>query len=70
MVAKNNQIHSIDLEKLETKLPKSSAKSIKRQFKKDNIVPGTMVSISDQNLPPCKWMLSRTLEVIPGKDGM
>ncbi|XP_055918523.1 uncharacterized protein LOC129950618 [Eupeodes corollae] len=34
-----------------------------------DIQPGTMVLVSDDNLPPLKWLLGRIVDTIRGKDG-
>lgn len=34
-----------------------------------DIQPGTMVLVSDDNLPPLKWLLGRIVDIVRGKDG-
>lgn len=34
----------------------------------DNMKPGQIVTIKDDDLPPTKWLLGRILDVFPGKD--
>lgn len=34
----------------------------------DNLKPGQIVTIKDDDLPPTRWLLGRILEVFPGKD--
>ncbi|GFX48453.1 integrase catalytic domain-containing protein [Trichonephila clavipes] len=41
----------------------------KWQFEKENATPNSMVILKDENLPPCKWIMGRTLEVVKGSDG-
>ncbi|GBO34381.1 hypothetical protein AVEN_174602-1 [Araneus ventricosus] len=41
----------------------------KWQFVKNNVKPGMMVILKEDNLPKCKWALGRIIDVIPGKDG-
>ncbi|XP_011170246.2 uncharacterized protein LOC105203174 [Solenopsis invicta] len=36
----------------------------------ENIEPGTMVLVKDNNLPPLKWILGRVTETFPGDDGI
>lgn len=38
--------------------------------RKPNIEIGTIVVISDDNLPPSKWPLGRVTAVYPAKDGL
>lgn len=35
---------------------------------KDNLLPGTLVVIKDQLLPPARWLLGRVIQVHPGPD--
>lgn len=41
----------------------------KWQFTKNNVNPGMMVILREDNLPKCKWILGRIINVIYGKDG-
>ncbi|GBL87859.1 hypothetical protein AVEN_192035-1 [Araneus ventricosus] len=41
----------------------------KWQFVKNNVKPGMMVILKEDNLPKCKWALGRIIDAIPGKDG-
>lgn len=34
----------------------------------DNLKPGQIVTVKDDDLPPTKWLMGRILEVFPGKD--
>ncbi|XP_042908313.1 uncharacterized protein [Parasteatoda tepidariorum] len=40
----------------------------KWQFSKDNVTPGTMVLVREDNLPVCHWVIGRVEETIAGKD--
>lgn len=42
----------------------------KWQEKKPNIKVGSIVVISEDNLPPCRWSLGRVVSVYPAKDGL
>lgn len=37
---------------------------------KDELKPGSLVVIKDDNLPPLRWLMGRVLWTIPGKDGV
>ncbi|XP_071571136.1 uncharacterized protein [Temnothorax nylanderi] len=34
------------------------------------IKPGSLVLLTDERFPPCKWPLARVLTLMPGKDGL
>lgn len=38
--------------------------------KSENIQPGLLVIIKDENLPPMKWIMGRIIDVHPGTDGL
>lgn len=40
----------------------------KWQFKKQNVMPGTLVLLKEENLPPCKWSIGRIVQTIYGHD--
>lgn len=42
----------------------------KWQEKKPNIKVGSIVVISEDNLPPCRWSLGRVVATYPAKDGL
>ncbi|GFU98563.1 integrase catalytic domain-containing protein [Trichonephila clavipes] len=41
----------------------------KWQFEKNNVAVGCLVLLKENDLPPCKWVMARILEVIYGTDG-
>ncbi|GFY20335.1 integrase catalytic domain-containing protein [Trichonephila clavipes] len=41
----------------------------KWQFEKNNVAVGCLVLLKENDLPPCKWTMTRILEVIYGNDG-
>lgn len=40
----------------------------KWRTERENIQPGTIVLIKEDNLPPCKWAIARVIESLRGKD--
>ncbi|GBM94657.1 hypothetical protein AVEN_185626-1 [Araneus ventricosus] len=41
----------------------------KWQFEKNALKIGSLVLLKEDNLPPCKWVIGRVKDVIPGSDG-
>ncbi|GBO26086.1 hypothetical protein AVEN_46711-1 [Araneus ventricosus] len=41
----------------------------KWQFEKNDLKIGSLVLLKEDNLPPCKWVIGRVKDVIPGSDG-
>ncbi|GBM68720.1 hypothetical protein AVEN_69134-1 [Araneus ventricosus] len=41
----------------------------KWQFEKNYLKIGSLVLLKEDNLPPCKWVIGRVKDVIPGSDG-
>ncbi|XP_053691865.1 uncharacterized protein LOC128740351 [Sabethes cyaneus] len=42
----------------------------KDQIRKNNLQPGMIVLLEDQNLPPMSWKLGRIMRTYPGSDGL
>ncbi|ERL87482.1 hypothetical protein D910_04874 [Dendroctonus ponderosae] len=42
---------------------------VKWKTKGSTVKLGTMVVLKNDNLPPCRWLLGRIIEVHPGLDG-
>ncbi|GBO02627.1 hypothetical protein AVEN_37970-1 [Araneus ventricosus] len=41
----------------------------KWQFEKNDLKIGSLVLLKEYNIPPCKWVIGRVKDVIPGSDG-